>query len=157
MTFVAGCLRPFSVEMSGLSPSNLADPEKLHKMKNDRCYFDGSWREDYFKCLNTGPPSCAATIANECSTVNRITVEDSEKACKTRYTSGYPQVRIGCSIKTDWEDPFYILGIVVGVILFFIIPTWIKCKMSRGSSQAASYETGKGVATVAVAVLVPEA
>jgi hypothetical protein len=155
MTFVAGCLRPFLLESSGLSPSNLALPEKLSKLKTDKCYFDGSWREDYFKCLNTGPPSCAATIATECSTIFQHTVEASEKACKERYPTGYPEVRSGCSIKSDWWNPYFILGGVVALILFYGIPRYVKSYMSRRSSQV-EYKTSNGVATVAVGVHIPD-
>jgi hypothetical protein len=155
MTFVAGCLRPYLIEVSGLSPSNLARPEKLSKLKTDDvCYFDGSWRESYFECLNTGPPSCAATIATECSTIYTHSVEASEKACKERYPSGYPEVRSGC-IKSDWENPFYILGIVVGVLLFVVVPVGIKYYVRRTKTEA-SYEAGKDLGKVAVAVLSPQ-
>jgi hypothetical protein len=157
MTFVAGCLSPYNVQFSGLSPSNLALPEKLSKLKTDRCYFDGSWREDYFKCLNTGPPSCAATIANECSTVNSVNVEDSEKACKKEYHGGYPEVRSGCGIKSDWENPYFILGVVVGVLVLVVIPAYIRHKSSHVEYKTSNveYKTSNGAATVAVAVHIP--
>ncbi len=128
--------------LAGLSPSNLALPDKLSKLKTDTCYFD-----DYFKCLKTGPPSCAATIATECSTIFKHNVEASEKASRS------VTQRVTQSIKSDWTDPVIILGIVAGVLLFFT--AGIKYYVRRKKLQA-SYDAGKGVGNVAVAVLMPQ-